>query len=645
MLKMNSSEVIDTDDFTCEDEDVSEHYTKIGHSLVEKGGMKEALSAFQTAYKLAVQTDNVETERACAFNLGAVLIALKDPVKGLDYLYQALPSDEELQLPDEFGNGDLFFNFALAHETLEDFEEALRHYSMALASYRLLDSVNENPFMEGEVCIKQGMMYSKLLKPIEAAERFKEAAAAYFRVNACRRQATALLYQANQLLGGDKHKECNTVLEECVCVCEKLPHTKELGKLFNEVGLTFMLCKQYYRAATCFECALPIIRSCQLTNKKHEAVILQNLGAAYNSLNEYQRSISVHDAAAALHAELGNRGSQGQSFCNLAYAYAKLCKFEEAGEAYLHALQAFKDIGDKHSQWQAYEGLGSVNLHQNRPGKAAQFFKMALNIISTAEHNTTAQSRIVGKLTDALQCQLQQNLSMQMQGARGFTPMYLHRGYESDVGLSRTWNTHGPYAARQLARSTTAAGGGAAVPLPPLLNPRSMSDGQINGQAQSVQMHAQRYQAKTNDGVKGERSNVGQDTPAYRNMKPKAKKSTPDPKTAKTNGDLKPRLSTASSEESIRSSLLDPTPQHSLVMQDGPLEDRRNLGMYQSQSFPKGLELGPDTLMSLSRGIRDAEMYQSHVAMQDTLNAMRTAQATSNRKKRSKSSSKVCCVM
>ncbi len=76
------------------------------------------------------------------------------------------------------------------------------------------------------------------------------------------------------------------------------------GELYNELGLTYTQCHEFAKAATCFELALPLSRGVA-RDKKQEAVILQNLGAVYNSLGDYQRAIGFHESAAALHGMLG----------------------------------------------------------------------------------------------------------------------------------------------------------------------------------------------------------------------------------------------------------------------------------------------------------------------------------------------------
>ena len=74
------------------------------------------------------------------------------------------------------------------------------------------------------------------------------------------------------------------------------------GKIYNELGLVYTQCADYIQAQKCFELALPLCRGPE-TNTKQEAVILQNLGATYNSLGEYQRAITFHESAMMMHGK------------------------------------------------------------------------------------------------------------------------------------------------------------------------------------------------------------------------------------------------------------------------------------------------------------------------------------------------------
>ena len=59
--------------------------------------------------------------------------------------------------------------------------------------------------------------------------------------------------------------------------------------------------QKYDKALKCFEEALPLAQSSE--DKKREAVIRQNLGAAYNFVGEYQRAISFHKSAADMYGK------------------------------------------------------------------------------------------------------------------------------------------------------------------------------------------------------------------------------------------------------------------------------------------------------------------------------------------------------
>ena len=74
------------------------------------------------------------------------------------------------------------------------------------------------------------------------------------------------------------------------------------GVLYHDLGLVYTQCHEFARAATCFELALPLCG--QHGKSSHRAVILQNLGAAYNSMHEYHHAVGFHEAAATLHGNI-----------------------------------------------------------------------------------------------------------------------------------------------------------------------------------------------------------------------------------------------------------------------------------------------------------------------------------------------------
>ncbi|KAI8501708.1 tetratricopeptide repeat [Branchiostoma belcheri] len=375
--------------------------TQQGNEELNRGEQDKALQAFAAAYEKSVLLEEKYTERACAFNLGAVYIAMGQPQRGLELLQRALPQDDNEK--EQQSNSDLYYNLGLGYDQMRRYDEAIRYYEQAIEAY---GKDGGNPLMEGEALTKLAFTYTNLNKPSQAAKCHWQAAALYERASDVERQALALNFQATCLLESRRVPECEEALDRCREVCGNMEEGEVLGKLYNDLGMTYTSAKAFGKAVECFELALPLTRGPN-GDRKREAVLLQNLGAVYNSCGEYQRAIHFHESAAKLHNDLGNRQAQGHCFCNLAYAFSQVNDNDAAGEAFLHALQAAKDTGDKHGQWQAHEGLGAVHFRLGNPEKAIISYKQALALLTRLKDpNSQAQERIVGKLTDALKYQL-----------------------------------------------------------------------------------------------------------------------------------------------------------------------------------------------------------------------------------------------
>ena len=72
------------------------------------------------------------------------------------------------------------------------------------------------------------------------------------------------------------------------------------GRLYNDLGLIFTQCHNFTNAAHCFEQAVSVFHGTS-QGSKEEAVVLQNLGAVYNSLGAYDKALKLHESAASLH--------------------------------------------------------------------------------------------------------------------------------------------------------------------------------------------------------------------------------------------------------------------------------------------------------------------------------------------------------
>ncbi|XP_073702999.1 uncharacterized protein [Garra rufa] len=393
-----------TDRADVEETDVQleiERLTAAGHAALQSGDNNAALQSFRSALKAATKLREKRLQRTCAFNLGAAYVEAGEPQKGLDVLSRTQPGERGERI------ADLQFNLATAHEALGDRTQAAQHYLQAAQLYRSQGDAGA----EGDTCVRLAHCHLLRKEWDEAAASFQRAAESYKLAGNASAAALALKDAGKHMLqsGRSSSEDIISILTDSLEMSNGISDQQTLGKLLSDVGLSFSQMRLFSEASQCYEQAIPLVSS-----KPHRlAVVLQNLGAVYNSLGQYQQSLRFHREAAALHGSLGIRGAQGRCFSNLGFALVELGELEEAWESYLHAQQAFRDTDDPSGQWQACEGLGGIKLQMRDPDKAAMYYKDALQLLCKCQDvSGSVQERLVSELSEALQ----QKLLLQQRG-------------------------------------------------------------------------------------------------------------------------------------------------------------------------------------------------------------------------------------
>ncbi|NXQ27298.1 TTC24 protein, partial [Alaudala cheleensis] len=370
-----------------------EGLTRAGHRALALGAGREAVGCFRKALLLSRDTVSPHLHRACAFNLGAAYVETGKPKKGLEFLLQSQPSEVESR--DHLGS--LYFSVGAAHEGLQDFPKALERFEKVAGQAGAAQAGSR-----AATCVQMGCCYLGMREPARAARCFLDAAQTYAAAESPEAAAVALSRASGSMLQSRRFRvaEIAGVLARCRSLCETIPdlalrgnaapHPFTLralrsgshgcffslppGKLYGDIGLGYSQLHFFSLAAEGFERALGLCGG----DRRREAALLQNLGAAHNALRSFGTALGWHRRAAELHGALGNRRAQGQCFGNLAYACSQLGNHGAAAESYLHALQAFRDSGDLQGQWQACEGLGAACLHLGDPQKAIGHYQEAL---------------------------------------------------------------------------------------------------------------------------------------------------------------------------------------------------------------------------------------------------------------------------
>ena len=118
----------------------------------------------------------------------------------------------------------------------------------------------------------------------------------------------------------------------------------------------------------------------KLNDQKSKADAFNNLGVAYNQLDETQKSLSYFMNALDIAEQVNDKDRIAQSFLNLGQANFYLNHFDKAQEYFQKLLEIRKELGDKQGISMALNHLGNVMAKTKRYDEALDYFSKSLTI-------------------------------------------------------------------------------------------------------------------------------------------------------------------------------------------------------------------------------------------------------------------------
>ncbi|XP_053899025.1 tetratricopeptide repeat protein 24-like isoform X1 [Malaclemys terrapin pileata] len=370
--------------------------SKAGTTSLKNNEAAQALSMFKKAYILADGVPETQSQKMCLFNLGAAYIAMGKPKKGLKCLLKCKSKGSVEK------DGDFYFNIAAAYDEMKEYSKAVKFYQRAISEY-----IPSETQSISDALIKLGYCSVNVGDLPSAARSFKLASHSYQKTEKTEDAAMAMREAVSYMIRSQKFSKAEVLktLAECAQLCSGITNQDLLGKLYNHIGLHYAEMMCFHQAGKYFIKAMQICSGANFSIRKR-AVLLQNLGAIYNALRQYEKSLRFHGEAAHLYGALRERNAQGQSLCNLAYAYSQLKNYDMAEYYYQEALNAFVDVGDLYGQQQVCEGLGATSFCLGDVDQAISYYKQALTLFGKSkETSDLSRERVLGKLRDAVKYQ------------------------------------------------------------------------------------------------------------------------------------------------------------------------------------------------------------------------------------------------
>jgi tetratricopeptide (TPR) repeat protein len=121
----------------------------------------------------------------------------------------------------------------------------------------------------------------------------------------------------------------------------------------------------------------------EIKDRAGEGQALNNLGAAYRSLNQYEKAIGYDEQALAVASAIKDRVVEGRALNDLGAVYHSLNQYQKAIGYYEQALAISREVKDRSTEAEGLAGLMDTWQVSGRPRLAIFFGKQAVNALQS----------------------------------------------------------------------------------------------------------------------------------------------------------------------------------------------------------------------------------------------------------------------
>jgi tetratricopeptide (TPR) repeat protein len=133
---------------------------------------------------------------------------------------------------------------------------------------------------------------------------------------------------------------------------------EDYAVICNNLGNAYRSLGEYQRSIDLHQQHYEISR--EIDNQQGAAASLNNLGNAYRLLGEYQRAIDFLDPSLKIAREIGDRQGEANALGNLGLAYRALGEYQRAIDFQQQCLELKREIGDRQGEANALGSLGNA---------------------------------------------------------------------------------------------------------------------------------------------------------------------------------------------------------------------------------------------------------------------------------------------